>query len=161
MLAVGLIFAAVCVTLSIYSTSASHTCYTANSLRLYNPNGNTTTEGGMLQICLSGTWTAACDYSFGCSSDGRAACRQLGYSGSQISEWHNCIYTLKVVVHTVPILPANLQNITFVASIHVWILLIYCHLYRDGCWIMWLCISLCGIPALSASAFIDSSLYIS
>ena len=40
----------------------------------------------MLQICLSGIWRAACDYSFGCSSDGRAACRQLGYSGSQISE---------------------------------------------------------------------------
>ena len=39
----------------------------------------------MLQICLSDTWTAVCDYSFGCTSDGRAACRQLGYSGSEIS----------------------------------------------------------------------------
>ena len=86
MIAIGLILAAMCVTLSIYSTSASHTCYATNSLRLYNPNGNITTEGGMLQICLSGRWTAACDYSFGCNTNGRAACRQLGYSGSQTSE---------------------------------------------------------------------------
>ena len=160
MLAVGLIFAAVCVTLSIYSTSASHTCYTANALRLYNPNGNTTTEGGMLQICRPGLWRAVCDWSFSCFN-GRAACRQLGYSGSQISEWHNCIYTLKVVVHTVPILPTNLQNITYVASTCVKSVMecISLCLYICGC--VMECIPLCGILALSASAFIDSSLYVS
>ena len=103
MLTTSFILAAVCVTLSIYSTSASHTCSTTNSLRLYNPNGNTTTEGGMLQICLSGIWTAACDYSFGCTDDGKAACRQLGYSGSQISMCMNILLylTLKVVSHTI------------------------------------------------------------
>ena len=57
----------------------------SNSLRLYNPNGNTATEGGMLQICRSGIWRAVCDYTFDCTTEGRAACRQLGYSGNQIS----------------------------------------------------------------------------
>ena len=117
MLAIGLILAAVCVTLSIYSTSGqicnsylhivNHNynycgdlllaCSTTNALRLYNPNGNTITEGGMLQICLSGIWRAACDFSFGCTTNGRAACRQLGYGGSQISECMTNLYlTLKI-----------------------------------------------------------------
>ena len=100
-ISIGLILAAVCVTLSIYSTDALHTCSTTNSLRLYNPNGNTTTEGGMLQICLSGIWRAACDYSFHCTTNGRAACRQLGYSGSQISMCMNVSLYLTLVVHTV------------------------------------------------------------
>ena len=57
------------------------------------------TEGGMLQICLSGTWRAFFDYSFYCTMDGRsrAACRQLGYSGNIISECMSCYLHLKLV----------------------------------------------------------------
>ena len=101
MIAIGLILAAVCVTLSIYSTSGQ-ICNTTNDLRLYNPNGNTTTEGGMLQICRPGLWRAVCDWSFSCFN-GRAACRQLGYSGSQISECmsvYTLYLTLKVADYT-------------------------------------------------------------
>ena len=63
-----------------------HSVSSTNSLRLYNPHGSTATQGGMLQICISNRWRAVCDYTFGCSTEGRAACRQLGYSGSQISK---------------------------------------------------------------------------
>ena len=126
MLSTGLILAAVCVILSIYGASGQTSnlvliyiivnhynycsdllsdCSTTNALQLYNSNGNITTEGGMLQICRSGTWTAVCDFGFSCSYEGKAACRQLGYSGSQISECMSVyLYTLKVVVHTVLIL---------------------------------------------------------
>ena len=53
----------------------------------------------MLQICRSGTWTAVCDWSFSCFTEGRVACRQLGYNESQISECLSVyIYTLKVIV---------------------------------------------------------------
>ena len=58
-----------------------------NRLRLYNPYGSTATQGGMLQICLSNRWRAVCDYSFSCSTHGKIACRQLGFSGSQISKF--------------------------------------------------------------------------
>ena len=75
-----------------YCSNLLLACSTNNALRLYNQNGNITTEGGMLQICRSGIWRAACDYSFGCTTDGRAACRQLGYSGSQMSMCTNVCY---------------------------------------------------------------------
>ena len=71
----------------------------SNSLRLYNPNGNTATEGGMLQICRSGIWRAVCDYTFDCTTEGRAACRQLGYSGNQISELNVACKQCSTTIH--------------------------------------------------------------
>ena len=57
-----------------------------NNLRLYNPYGNYSTDGGMLQVCKSGIWRGVCDYSFDCQTEGRAACKQLGYGGTNMSE---------------------------------------------------------------------------
>lgn len=51
-----------------------------NTLRLYNPHGNTTITGGMLQECYSGYWYAVCDNGFDCSTEG-------GYGGSNLSQW--------------------------------------------------------------------------
>ena len=61
------------------------TCSSENSLRLYTQYGNTSTQGGLLQVCNSGTWKAVCDR-FYCGSEGRAACKQLGYGGSKLSK---------------------------------------------------------------------------
>ena len=61
-------------------------CTSQNSLRLYNPYGNSSNDGGMLHICKSGIWRAVCDYNFDCTTEGRAACRQLGYGGAHMSE---------------------------------------------------------------------------
>ena len=62
------------------------TLSTENSLRLFNPYGNSNTDGGMLQVCKSSVWKAVCDYSFDCTTEGRAACKQLGYGGAHMSE---------------------------------------------------------------------------
>ena len=71
------------------------------------------------------------------------------------------------------VLDASISSLAILKSGHpyIWAMLPWAHndtslhkkisknyyLCRDGCWIMWP--SLCGIPALSASAFIDSSLH--
>ena len=62
------------------------TSSTANSLRLFNPYGNSSTDGGMLHVCKSSVWKAVCDYTFDCTTEGRAACKQLGYGGAHMSE---------------------------------------------------------------------------
>ena len=77
---------------AFFSFCTATYCYSTNSLRLYNPYGSTATQGGMLQICISNQWTAVCDYSFSCSVQGKIACRQLGFSGSQISEFKLFIF---------------------------------------------------------------------
>ena len=68
----------------------AQSCSTSNSLRLYNQYGSTATQGGMLQVCRSNQWRAVCDRRFDCSTEGRAACRQLGFSGSLLSESEFC-----------------------------------------------------------------------
>ena len=85
-----------------FSVCTATFCSSTNSLRLYNPHGSTATQGGMLQICISNRWRAVCDYTFGCSTEGRAACRQLGYSGSQISKLLLVIISCRVdtIPHT-------------------------------------------------------------
>ena len=70
------------------------TCYSSYSIRLYNPQGSTATQGGMLQICISSRWRAVCDYGFDCQNEGKAACRQLGFSGSQISKYTICLIVI-------------------------------------------------------------------
>ena len=47
--------------------------------------GNTSTQEGMLEVCNSGTWKAVCNR-FYCGSEGKAACKQLGYGGSKLSK---------------------------------------------------------------------------
>ena len=58
-----------------------------NGLRLYNPHSDNNATGGMLQVCTAaGIWTAVCDYLFKCTAEGKAACKQLGYGGANMSE---------------------------------------------------------------------------
>ena len=58
-----------------------------NALRLYNPHSDNNATGGMLQVCTAaGIWTGGCDYLFECTAEGRAACKQLGYGGANMSE---------------------------------------------------------------------------
>lgn len=44
--------------------------------RLYNPDGSGNVTGEILQICISEIWKSACEYSFDCTNEGRAAYRQ-------------------------------------------------------------------------------------
>lgn len=66
-----------------------------NALRLYNPySDNTNATGGMLQVCTAdGIWTGVCDYLFKCTNEGRAACKQLGYGGANMSEENSCHFS--------------------------------------------------------------------
>ena len=59
-------------------------CSSENSLRLYNPYSNASTDEGMVQVCRSNIWTAVCGHYWGCN-EGKAACKQLGYGGSYLS----------------------------------------------------------------------------
>ena len=63
-------------------------CSSENNLRLYNRYDSTSTQGGMLQICRSNLWRAVCDYGWGCTN-GRAACKELGYGGNKMGMWYN------------------------------------------------------------------------
>ena len=67
-------------------------------MRLYNPDGNASTTGGILQVCTSETWKAVCYYTFDCINEGRAACRQLGYGGANLSE-NTVIDFINVHIH--------------------------------------------------------------
>ena len=65
--------------------TVEYQCSSENSLRLYNRYGNTSTQGGTLQVCRSNIWRAVCDYNYHCTEEGRAACKELGYSSSRMS----------------------------------------------------------------------------
>ena len=55
------------------------------SFRLYNAFDDPVTQGGMLQVCRSGVWTAVCNVGFGCANAAPPACRSLGYGGENLS----------------------------------------------------------------------------
>ena len=56
------------------------------TFRLYNAYSDPAAQGGMLQVCRSGIWTAVCNQGFGCGNAAPPACRTLGYGGENLSK---------------------------------------------------------------------------